>query len=198
MKENRELRELARSQLRGSWLTAVGMVLVYYIILGISGSVVVGPIILGGPLTLGYWSYFSRKARKQEAEIENLFDGFKIFGKSFLLYLLINVFTALWSFLLIIPGIIKSFSYSMAFFILRDNPEIETLEAITRSRKMMDGYKWKLFLLYLSFIGWSILCCLTFGIGFLWLCPYISLSVANFYEDIKQNQQEVPDTANIY
>jgi len=76
----------------------------------------------------------------------------------------------------------------MAFFILHDNPDIGASEAITRSKKMMYGHKGKLFGLCLSFIGWGILCCFTFGIGFLWLCPYINLSIANFYEDLKQNQ----------
>jgi uncharacterized membrane protein len=188
LKNNRELRALARSQLHGGWLAAVGMLLVYGIILGISVLVIVGPIILGGPLTLGFLGYFSRKARGEQANMGNLFDGFKLFGTSLLLFLLQGIFLALWSCLFIIPGIVKSFSYSMAFFILRDNPEIKATEAITRSRKMMNGNKGKLFGLYLSFIGWGILCILTLGIGFLWLYPYVSLSLANFYEDIKQNQ----------
>jgi uncharacterized membrane protein len=76
----------------------------------------------------------------------------------------------------------------MAFYILRDNPDIGAAEAITKSRQMMAGYKGKLFGLYLSFIGWMLLCFLSLGIGFLWLYPYISLSVANFYEDLKRNQ----------
>jgi len=188
LKKNRELRALARSQLHGSWLAAVGMLLVYCIILGISVVVIVGPIIIGGPLALGFLGYYSRKARGENAELKNLFDGFNLFGKSFLLYLLKGIFIALWSCLFIIPGIVKCLSYSMAFFVLRDNPEIKATEAITRSRKMMKGYKGKLFGLCLSFIGWGFLCVLTFGIGFLWLYPYVSLSLANFYEGLKQNQ----------
>ena len=132
--------------------------------------------------------YFLNKARGQSAEIENLFDGFKLFIKSFLLCLLEFIFITLWTLLFIVPGIIKSFSYSMAYYILKDNPDIGANEAITRSRKMMAGHKGKLFGLYLSFIGWCLLCCLSLGIGFLWLSPYINLSVANFYEDLKQNQ----------
>jgi len=189
MKKNRELRALARSQLHGNWLATVGMVLIYFILLGISGSVIVGPLILGGPLMLGFMGYFLIKARGKQAELENLFDGFKLFGTSFVLYLLQGIFLSLWFCLLIIPGIVKSLSYSMAFFILRDNPQIKATEAITRSRKMMKGYKGKLFGLHLSFIGWGILCILSLGIGFLWLCPYVNLSIANFYEDLKKNQK---------
>jgi uncharacterized membrane protein len=188
MKGNRELRAIARSQLHGSWLAAIGIVLVYGVIILASSSIVVGTLVLGGPLTLGLIGYFLKKARGKEVKFENLFDGFSLFVSSFLLYLLQTIFITLWCLLFIIPGIVKCFSYSMAFYILHDNPDIGALEAITLSRKMMNGYKGKLFGLCLSFIGWGILCCFTFGIGFLWLCPYISLSVANFYEDLKQNQ----------
>jgi len=187
MKENRELKAIARTQLQGSWLPAVLVFLLYTVITSAVSMTVVGPLIIGGPLTLGLTGYFLRKARGESVEIEDMFDGFKSFFPSFVLYLLLMLFIGLWTLLLIVPGIIKSFSYSMAYFILRDNPGIGALEAITQSRKMMVGYKWKLFLLCLSFLGWGLLCCLTFGIGFLWLCPYIYLSVANFYEDIKKN-----------
>lgn len=188
MKENSELRAIARQQLNGGWLAAVGTLLVYSLIIGGSGIAGIGPLILGGPLMLGLTGYFLKKARGESVKLENLFDGFKLFGSSFLLYLLRGIFIVLWTFLFIIPGIIKSFSYSMAFFILRDNPDIGAAEAITQSRKMMTGWKGKLFRLYLSFIGWGLLCCLSLGIGFLWLYPYIKLSVANFYENLKQNQ----------
>jgi len=191
MKKNRELRALARSQLHGGWLAAVGMELVYGIIIAVSVIVIVGPFILSGPLTLGFLGYFSRKARGQQAKLGNLFDGFNLFGKSLLLYLLKGAFLALWSCLFIIPGIVKSLSYSMAFFILRDNPKIKAKEAITRSKKMMKGNKGKLFGLYLSFIGWGILCILSLGIGFLWLIPYVNSSIANFYEGIKHTQSKL-------
>ena len=196
MKRNSELRALARSQLKGSWLAAVGVVLIYVIILGASNILpLIGFLVIAGPLTVGFLGYFLKKARGETAEIENLFDGFKLFLKSFLLCLLQVVFITLWSLLFIIPGIIKCFSYSMAFFILKDNPEIGTMEAITRSRKMMSGHKGKLFGLCLSFIGWAFLCTLTLGIGFLWLYPYMTLSMANFYEDLKKSQPNVSEQA---
>jgi uncharacterized membrane protein len=188
MKENFELRALARAHLHGGWLAAVGMLLIYSVILGASGCVVIGPFILGGPLTLGFAGYYLKRARGETVKLEDLFDGFKQFSSSFLLYLLEAVFLTLWTCLFIIPGIVKYFSYSMAFYILRDNPEIGASEAITRSRKMMAGYKGKLFVLHLSFIGWGLLCCLTGGIGFLWLIPYISQTLAEFYENVEQCQ----------
>ena len=189
MPENKELRALARSQLKGSWLPAVGFTLVYCVIISIASMFFgVGALIVGGPLTYGFLGYFIRKVRGERAEFENLFEGFKIFVPTFLLYLLMVIFICLWSLLLIVPGIIKSLSYSMSFFILRDNPGMKAMDAINASKKMMQGYKMKLFLLGLSFIGWCLLCCLTFGIGLLWLYPYMSQTFANFYENLKRNQ----------
>jgi uncharacterized membrane protein len=188
MKENFELRALARSQLKGNWLAAVGVYLIYSLIVCISGVTIVGPIIIGGPLTLGYCGYFLRKVRGEPVKLENLFDGFKQFASSFLLLLLQTIFITLWTCLLVVPGIVKTFSYSMSFFLLRDNPGMGAAEAISASRKMMKGHKGRLFALCLSFIGWFLLSILTLGIGLLWLFPYIYLSMANFYEDLKSGE----------
>jgi len=188
MVSNKEIRALARAQLKGGWLTAIGVFLVYFILVSASSALVVGPLILGGPLFLGLVVFLLNKVRGENAAFENLFDGFQRFVPALILYLLQTIFIILWSLLLIVPGIIKSFSYSMAFFILRDNPEISANDALKQSITMMKGNKWRLFCLYLSFIGWMILCVFTFGIGFLWLCPYIYLSHANFYEELKKSQ----------
>lgn len=88
-------------------------------------------------------------------------------------------------FLLIIPGIVKSYSYALTPYILKDHPELKFNAAIEESMRMMNGYKMKLFLLDLSFIGWALLTILTFGIGVLFLEPYVSASRAAFYEDLK-------------
>jgi hypothetical protein len=102
--------------------------------------------------------------------------------------LLQTVYTVLWSLLLVIPGIIKSYSYAMTSFILKDEPEMKNNAAIEKSMAMMEGNKMKLFMLDLSFIGWAILCIFTFGIGFLFLQPYVAISRAAFYEDLKAQQ----------
>jgi len=99
-----------------------------------------------------------------------------------------SLFILLWSLLLIIPGIIAALSYSMTFYILADDNSIGAMDAINKSKKMMYGYKWKYFCLGLRFLGWAILCILRLGIGFLWLSPYVHVSVTKFYEDIKENQ----------
>ena len=104
--------------------------------------------------------------------------------------LLMEIFIVLWSLLLVIPGIIKAFSYAMTPYILEENPELSANEAIDRSRAMMRGHKFDLFWLYLSFIGWYILAILSLGIGFLWLQPYFYTSVAALYEEVKAEYEQ--------
>ena len=108
----------------------------------------------------------------------------KVWGM-FLTYL----FIFLWSLLLVIPGIVKAFSYALTPFILEERPELSANEAIDHSRAMMKGHKFDLFWLLLSFIGWGFLCMFTFGIGFLWLTPYMQTSFASFYEDVKADYE---------
>lgn len=190
IKSNSELRAAAREQLKGNWLMAVLLCLVSSIIGGIFGFIpYVGPvinIIIAGPLVLGLIICFMRLVRRESFRFENLFDGFKNFKSAFLTQLLMSIFIFLWTLLLIIPGIIAGYKYSMAFYILNDNPEIGAMEALKASKEMMNGYKWKLFCLQLSFIGWALLSILTLGIGFLWLTPYIQATMANFYQNLKE------------
>jgi len=155
----------------------------------INNVLTIAVLLAAGPFALGFAGFFLKRIRGEQISIENIFDGFKRFFTSFLLMFFTALFIFLWSMLLIIPGIVKAFGYSMAFYIMYDNPEIKPREALKKSQIMMKGYKWKLFLLYLSFIGWAILCLFTFGIGFLWLYPYIYLSIANFYENLKRHQE---------
>lgn len=119
-------------------------------------------------------------------EIGALFDGFRDFGRIFLTLFLQGVYTLLWTLLLIIPGIVKAYSYAMTSYVLYDNPELQGNAAIEKSMRMMRGHKLELFLLHLSFIGWALLCVLTLGIGLFWLVPYVQASQAAFYEDVKE------------
>ena len=189
LKKNFELRAKAREKLKGRWLYGI---LVCFISTAISGILGWIPgvnflyfLIITGPLTLGMATFFLNLQRDQNPIIENLFDGFKTFSPALVLQLWIVLFTFLWSLLFIIPGIIAALRYSMSFYILHDHPEMNPKDALKLSKQMMLGRKGKLFLLGLSFIGWAILACITFGIGFLWLVPYINASIASFYEDIK-------------
>jgi uncharacterized membrane protein len=136
------------------------------------------------------WFYLSLE-RRESPHISQVFlvykngkQSLKLVGTS----LLIGLFTMLWSLLFLIPGFIKSLSYSQTFFLLKDHPEYTVTQAITQSRIRMKGFKWKYFLLGLSFIGWGILCILTLGIGLLWLVPYITASLATFYNEVIASQ----------
>jgi uncharacterized membrane protein len=141
--------------------------------------------ILSGPITLGLTCYFLKLIRNEEPFIENMFSGFKFFIKSFVLNFIITIFTALWTLLFIIPGIIAGLRYSMSYYIMIDNPELSAFEAFNRSKLMMVGFKFQLFSLWCSFLGWFILGIITLGIGFLWINPYYATAKANFYQDLK-------------
>ena len=143
------------------------------------------------PLAVGYLNTFRKLlVQGDNALPENMYKfattnyWHKVWGM-FLTY----VFVFLWSLLLVIPGIIKMFSYAMTPFILEEYPELSANEAIDRSRAMMKGHKFDLFWLILSFLGWMILCLFTAGIGYLWLSPYMNSSVAAFYEDVKADYE---------
>ncbi len=143
----------------------------------------IATLVVGGPLLYGLVKVVLAQVEGEKWTFANLFDGFKeCFVKSFLLYLLQSIFLALWMFLLIVPGIIKIYSYSMSFYIQRDNNKKEAVDCITESRQLMDGHKWQLFCLDLSFIGWYILGALCFGVGTLFVVPYHEMARANFYE----------------
>lgn len=140
-----------------------------------------------GIMNYGYLKVTLRLAKKESTTIGELFEGFRksnVF-KSIKVTTLMTVYTLLWSVLLIVPGIIKFISYSMAYYILLDHPEYTASEAIKKSQELMKGHKLDLFLLSLSFIGWFILGIIigffTFGIPFLWIYPYYITTVSHFY-----------------
>lgn len=190
----------AREALKGRWGLAIGVNVIYYVIIMAvqiipnqidpkAGSII--GIIVGAPLIVGIAVFSLSLARKQEATILQLFDGIKKFWTCLGTYLLAAIFILLWALLLIIPGIMAAYSYAMIYFILADNDEIGPLEAITKSKEMMRGNRWKFVCLSLRFTGWGLLCLLTLGIGFLWLLPYIYVSFARFYDDIKSTTEEI-------
>ncbi len=196
MAHNKELMAQARNALAGRWGLAAVATLLYIVVMAIAeiipiAGVVIG-LLIGGPFVLGYVLFTLSISRGLEAKSSMIFDGFKNFAISLGTYLLMAIFTILWCLLLIVPGIIAALSYSMAFFILAENPNIGSLEAITASKKMMMGYKWKYFCLNWRFFWWGLLCVLTLGIGFLWLMPYMYVSFAKFYEDIKPKAAAEP------
>lgn len=124
-----------------------------------------------------------------DVKIEEMFVGFKDYGRVVVTILLQTLYIVLWSMLLIVPGIIKAISYSQTIYILKDNPELKFNGAIERSMAMMEGHKMEAFLLGLSFIGWLLLGVLTLGIGMLWVTPYMNTAHAHFYDYVKEDYE---------
>jgi uncharacterized membrane protein len=190
---NLELMRQARASLSGKWGTAVLIFFLYLIVAIIAQTVPllgqVAMIVLSGPFALGMAIVALTISKEEEPKVDQLFSGFSNFLTAFLAYLLTTIFTLLWMLLLIVPGIIAALSYSMTYFIIAENPSISAMDAIDKSKKMMDGFKWKYFRLCLRFVGWALLCVLTLGIGFLWLFPWIQVSGAKFYEEVKANYE---------
>lgn len=124
-----------------------------------------------------------------------IFNRGAYFLGSLALIILVGIFTFLWSLLLLVPGIIKSLAYSQAIFIYRDyldqGKKIGFLEAITLSRKMMDGHKWEYFVIGLSFLGWSLACIIVIPI--IWVYPYMNQTLANFYVKLAAEGAESTD-----
>lgn len=136
------------------------------------------------PMYWGVTVAFLAVARGSDVDLGWITKGYSRFADIFLTLLLRNIYITLWSLLLIVPGIVKLYSYSQTVFILHDNPDCKYDEAICRSMAMMNGHKMDLFMLDLSFVGWAILCVLTCGIGFLFLIPYWQTARAKFYEEL--------------
>ncbi|MFC9600094.1 DUF975 family protein [Peribacillus butanolivorans] len=207
-----ELKREALLSLKGKWGVAVSLMLLLFLI-NVILPMIVEVIGSGGftqwfaqeetpvwsdifgtvlsialiPLTIATTWFYLNIVRKGNPDIPEVFaiykDGktsFKIIGAS----ILQGIFIFLWSLLFIIPGIIKSLSYSQLFFLLKDHPQLTVLEAFSESKKRMKGLKWKYFLMHLSFIGWGILCIFTLGIGLLWLAPYAGTTMAAFYNEL--------------
>ena len=140
--------------------------------------------VIGGTVQLGYAKFNLALIDHKDAQVSDLFSQFHRFGDGFVMSLLANLFVFLWSLLLIIPGIIAAYSYSMSSYILYEHPGLRPIDAIRASKDLMQGNKWRLFCLHFSFIGWNLLAALTLGIGALWVNPYIEAAQASFYRQI--------------
>lgn len=183
------LKELSKQQLRGKW-GIIGILFLVLVVaemmigaLPIAGGLLL--VIIAGSVTLTQVVLIFKIIDNEAIYLEDVLAGFRNFTNALCLYLLRAIFTFLWSLLLFIPGVIKGLAYSMAFYILAENPEMDVREALKESQRITYGHKWELFVLRLSFIGWAILATLTFGIGYFWLIPYIETTYANAYKSLK-------------
>lgn len=168
----------------GVFLTIAALLMVSVVVVLI---ISIAQFVIGSFVSLGLATYNLNLIDGKEASVGQIFYHTSIMGKAVWLRIRMSIFIFLWTLLLIIPGIIKSYSYSMAVFIMAENPEMSAKEAMEVSMRMMDGNKWRLFCLQLSFIGWEILCIFSLGIGFLWLNPYVNAATAAFYDEVSRS-----------
>lgn len=219
MKTNQEYKNSALAALKGRWAPALVCTIVFFLIVFAAsllsyavdienlatGMVLVFLVVslllsllVTNPLNVGlYYTFYELYKSGDENLTGNMMKT--AFGKVLRNgwgMILMYIFVFLWSLLLLIPGIIKAFSYAMTPYILADYPELSANQAINLSRKMMKGHKFDLFWLGLSFIGWIVLGAFTLGIGYLWLVPYVQTSMAGFYQDVKEEYESKKNDIN--
>jgi uncharacterized membrane protein len=194
MLKAKDFRMQAWNAKTGKWGTLALTAFVMSIISGLcAGLTAIGigaivSLIITGPLTLGLVAQSVKVIKGEDVAVGDLFSGFGRFLEAFLAHLLVTIFTALWSLLFVIPGIIKSYSYSMTFYVLNDNPGMAANDARKKSMEIMRGNKWRLFCLDFSFIGWYLLSILTLGILMFWITPYHNAARAAFYKSITASE----------
>lgn len=142
-------------------------------------------LFVGNAADVGLAHYFILNTDSKPS-FADAFYGFKVkYLRNIGTLLLVGIKLALWSLLLVVPGIIKSFEYAIIPYILADDPEISSKEAFRKAKEMMMGNKWRLFKLNFSFFGWFVLCVVTCGLGTPFLLPYVSAANAEFYAELK-------------
>ncbi len=190
----KELKSLAKLQIKGK----IGILFLITIVVGLisglasfvplAGSIL-SSLILTPAFSLGLIYIYFRIASdpNYKPRVSEVFEGFSNFWPMVKVILLQGLFTFLWSLLFIVPGIIKSFSYSQAIYIIAENPNMPAMEAIRQSERMMKGKKMDYFVLGLSFFGWIFLATFTLGLLFIWLEPYMMMTMVNFYSSLKDS-----------
>ncbi|KKY02061.1 hypothetical protein VN21_05180 [Paraclostridium benzoelyticum] len=196
-----ELKSSAKDQLKGRWLVAILVFVCYSAILQLAnveltnsteGSMIglslnIIGVLVYGSLQVGVSRFSLKLAHKDStAQFNDLFSGFDVFIKALVMNFIIWICVFIGTILFVIPGIIVGIMFSQANYILAENPDKSAMECIKESARMMKGHKFDYFVLELSFIGWSILCVLSLGIGFLWLVPYFEITLTNFYLKVKE------------
>lgn len=194
-----ELKQQAKAQLKGN-LGMLLLCMLVYVLVCFAVSLIGGfifskvPVLLYvvtyvvvPPILIGYYMVYLQATYGEKPQVATLFRPYKeCWVQSILLNLLVTIFTFLWTLLLIVPGIIKTFSYSQAMYILAENPDMSAKEAINESKQIMDGHKLDLFVLHLSFIPWQLLSIVTFGLAYIYVAPYMTLTITNFYHNVKR------------
>ena len=191
----------AREKLKNNWSTAflVGLTIMFPSFIseilpelgivnpeGIDGiSLQLISMLVAAPLSLGFSIYALNLFRDGSAEYNNVFDGFKSLGKALGVYFLTIISVLIGFILFIVPGIILALGLSMAYFIMIDKPELGVVDTLKESWRITKGNKTKLLGLSLRFIPWAILGILCLIVGIAFVLPWMQMSYASFYDQIK-------------
>ena len=189
-----QLKTAAKCQIKGKIGILFLITLIVALISGVASAILskipfgglVVSLIITPAFSLSMIRVYLSVMRGEHPQVGDAFSGFDDFWSAFKVTFLVAIFTFLWSLLLVIPGIVKSLSYSMSTYILAENKGKGALECINESKAMTYGYKMDLFILGLSFIGWILLGVITLGIAFIWILPYMQTTYANAYESLKK------------
>ena len=211
MLDRKELKAAAKAQIKGNigilFLCMLVMFIVVAVVSGLISAVTILSdnlvmvtvftllgslllIIVTPPFMVSFAMIYLNLREGQRPEVGHIFKGFSITGKSIWLYIIMQVFITLWSLLLIIPGIIKTYAYLLCFYVLAENQNMTARQALSESKRITKGYKMSLFVLGLSFILWGLLCVVTLGFAGIYVVPYIEATYANAYKKIQAEQAE--------
>jgi uncharacterized membrane protein len=184
-----ELLREASSKLIGKHLLAIAAVLVYFVISGLPAAFderfSAISFLLSAPLALGISSFFLDLVRGKEVKIEQIFDGFKHYVPSLVLTILLTLAIGVGLVFLIVPGVIIALGFSMSYYIMADNPEMDAVSTMKASWEMMKGFKGDYFVYCLMSIGLCILGLLVVFIGIFYVLPIIYAASALFYEKLR-------------
>jgi uncharacterized membrane protein len=183
------LKSSAKEQIKGK----IGILFLISLLASlIAGAVSAVPLVgtiagmlLSGAFSLAMIQIYMNLGYGRRPEVGDLFSQMRNILPAFCTQFLVGLFTFLWSLLLFVPGIIMGCAYSQAMYILADDPGIGPMEAIRRSKEMMEGHKMEYFVLCLSFYGWALLGAFTLGILYIWLIPYMQATLTNYYKYLK-------------
>ena len=197
MFERVKYKRYAKSQLKGRMLVPAGATLICLVIFALIDfeftenpavkiCIILIKIAVSGILAIAFSLLFlSLYQSAEKPTFMRFVEGFSLFAKGIFIAFWSSLWIFLWSLLLVIPGIVKAFSYSQTAFVIAENPSLSASKALRLSKIITKGFKADLFFMCLSFLGWDILSLFSLGILQLWLIPYKMMSFTNAYKSMK-------------
>lgn len=196
-----ELKEWSKNKMKGHMWKVLGAVVITGLISGLTAeidlkneflnfSISLGFTLIGFIISIGLVEFMVNYINDKNYDYEMLFSKFGDWKRILLTYFHIYIRVFAWCLLLIVPGIIKAYSYSMVPYILQNDKDISPVDALKLSEEIMNGHKMELFILELSFIGWHLLAIPTLMILEVWIIPYQQTALTKYMYDLKTNHKK--------